>query len=289
MNKRRVLLLLCGLCFIIMGVFLSLFSKGQQIENRLDTIVEQFNERNISSFVDGEEVKVTAKKRDSSHFELNDSKKETIVINVENDVLSSEDYLEEVVALGLIDTVLQQKSKDLSFLAVFNTNTTNDYHFLEDGIEVDKKEDQYRIKMDLNKEITLKETLDATISLEDYQKGNLQDSWEGKVYNRKGSIIYKEETNAFSHKVVTFAASLDTVRESLRQSIANYIEYAKGTEQKEDFLNRVSLESLQTISTISLDNYSLDGEYLAFSTNDDDSYFNSYFQGNYRVVVLILK
>lgn len=291
-KKMFIIILTLTFLFILIGVYtlMNRQEQGSQKEEnnkRLTEIVEKFNSRNVKVFLDGSNVEMKAK-TSSSTLVLYYLEKDKYTFKLKNNILESNELIDEATTGELLDTLLNLKeTSPYSFFGVFNNHTALDYSLEEDGLELTKEEKGYKLKVNLNKELVVKEYLDVTINAKDYNSDILNLRYNRKDYYQKGYIIYKEETDTKGNKVITFAQYKDCNIENLRQSIANYLEVTKGKDTKEKFLSEVSIESLEQ-QTFTRDNYVLNSTYLVSKEDITDECFNYYLSSNYRVVTLIV-
>ena len=303
MNKKGIIgLFLLGSLTIVIGIFLLVFTDKRstptdnlESQELLPKIVTNFNAKEVALYVNDEKEEIKAELVDTNTIAIVYTfgyANNRLLLKLEGNILSSEDYLESVIAMELIDSILALKNEGASFFTVFETNTVSDYQLSEDGIEIEqlKGRNRYKIKIDLTKEIMGKDYTNSIITMEDYQGESLKANWADNTstYFLKGSILYQEETDQQGNKVVTFAQE-EPIKENLRESIANYIETYGTHELKEDFLESTTLANLTEPSTITKENYTLEKDYLVFSSQEVNPYFEDYFENNYKVVVLILK
>ncbi len=303
MNKKGIIgLFLLGSLTIVIGIFLLVFTDKRstptdnlESQELLPKIVTNFNAKEVALYVNDEKEEIKAELVDTNTIAIVYTfgyANNRLLLKLEGNILSSEDYLESVIAMELIDSILALKNEGASFFTVFETNTVSDYQLSEDGIEIEqlKGRNRYKIKIDLTKEIMGKDYTNSIITMEDYQGESLKANWADNTstYFLKGSILYQEETDQQGNKVVTFAQE-EPIKENLRESIANYIETYGTHELKEDFLASTTLANLTEPSTITKENYTLEKDYLVFSSQEVNPYFEDYFENNYKVVVLILK
>jgi len=286
-NKFRwIILILFVFAFILLllGITFILQNNQSPQSDELDQIVNAFNYQQS----DEQEIKLSAERKGNTSLVIYSSDSHSYIFILENHILRSQEYLEEKVALQVIDTILKLQTNGQSFLRVFNMNTINDYTLEDDGIEILKQENTYRLAIHLKKEIREKESLDSPFTIIDYQKDNLKEVIGETTYYRKGYIIIKKYRDSFGQEVIVFAQSLDNIRDSLRKSIASYLSFAKNRQLGDEFLTIFSLEDLQNVPSSFSENI-LEKEYLVLAGNEKDSYFDSYFEMSYKTMVLVLK
>lgn len=292
-KKMFIIVLTLAFLLILIGVY-SLIATDEQREiqeeenKQLKQIVEKFNERNIKVYLDGSNVEMKAKSS-SSTLTLYYLENDKYTFKLNNNILESNEVIDEETTGKFLDTLLNLKEDNpYSFFGVINNHTILDYSLENDGLEISKEESGYKLKVNLSKDLVVKEHLDVVINTKDYNLKILDLNYNGNSYYQKGFIIYKEDRDTRGNKVITFAQYKDCNIENLRQSIANYLEVNKGIEVKNKFLSEVSIEVLEQ-QNYTRDNYVLNNGYVVFKDKLSDECFNYYLSNNYRVVTLIVE
>lgn len=294
-NKKWIFLslIIISLSLILIGTYQYIKKQDPETEtknNKLNKLVQKFNERNITSYFNGQNVSMKAKTSSSIlylYYVLGE-KEISYSFELKNNILESIQPANEVMIGNLLDTILNlEKESAYSFLSVINNHTILDYSLEEDGLEFRKQENEYQVKIDLNKQLLVKDVFDVTIKAKDIKEQVLKVDYNKNIYYQKGYVIYKEEIDTKGNKVITFAQSKYCNIENLRQSIASYLEVEKGNNVKVKFLNEVSNETLEQ-ENFTRDNYELNSSYLVFSEDIKDEYFDYYLSNNYRTVTLII-
>ena len=303
-KKFKWLGLFLGILLIASGVYFVGFRKNagniekkkreKSYQELIENVIVKYNQTdtyfNLSS---GEKVPVQASLIDGNHFRIFYSygdTKEEYEFMIANDILVSNQYIEAFMLEPLMRVLFENKQDP--FLLLISTNTYMDYTLEKDGISLthSKEGNLYKLELHLNKDFVSRDFIHPVITKDDYESGFLKVEYEGLPYFKKGYLIYKEKVDISGNKVVTFGqGEAGELQDNLIESIANYIETYHSVSLKEDFLEHYSLESLDTDSVFTSENYTLDTDYLVFKTTEVDPYFTSYFKNYYKSIVLVLK